>query len=295
MRITAVLALGGAGLAAAQGGTPGDFDLYVFAQSWQPTFCFGMEASYPGCDAPTPWMKENFTIHGLWPQYAPARNGSDYPATCAGEAFDVAQIDVANGGPGMEAMVAYWPNVKAAPTPAATYDGFWEHEWTKHGTCTGLKQGAYYSTVLSMLWAMPTPDIIRSNVGQSGSADNIRKAYGGASKVSLACTGTGGSVLSAALTCWAVDKASHAPSAAQVACPKSVLAEDNCVAPTITIDAFVKPPKPGTPTPAPVPTPAVNKCVPFVHGPACTADAECLKVPGCVRCAASGFCTTQPK
>lgn len=40
--------------------------------------------------------------------------------------------------------------------------------------------------------------------------------------------------------------------------------------------------------------PAVGQCVSGQHGPACSSDAECQSVNGCLRCANSGFCTDQP-
>jgi len=48
----------------------------------------------------------------------------------------------------------------------------------------------------------------------------------------------------------------------------------------------------GGPSP---PTPPATKCVAGQHGPACTSDSDCTKITDCVRCASSGFCTTQPK
>jgi len=53
-------------------------------------------------------------------------------------------------------------------------------------------------------------------------------------------------------------------------------------------------PSPSPPSPSPSPSPSGGQCVPGVHGPACTADADCTSVTGCVRCAKSGFCTDVP-
>jgi ribonuclease I len=44
-------------------GVAGNFDFYVFSQSWSAEFCKQKE-SYPGCEDPTPEMKANLTIHG---------------------------------------------------------------------------------------------------------------------------------------------------------------------------------------------------------------------------------------
>merc|ERR1712139_364296 len=48
----------------------------------------------------------------------------------------------------------------------------------------------------------------------------------------------------------------------------------------------------GSPTPSPSPSPTpTGQCVPSQHGPACNSDSDCDGVPGCVRCANSGYCT----
>ena len=52
-------------------------------------------------------------------------------------------------------------------------------------------------------------------------------------------------------------------------------------------------PSPPTPTPGP-PTPPGTVCVKNTHGPLCSADADCIGVQGCVRCAKSGYCTDVP-
>jgi hypothetical protein len=37
---------------------------------------------------------------------------------------------------------------------------------------------------------------------------------------------------------------------------------------------------------------AKESCVPNKRGPPCSSDSECSSVPGCLRCAKSGFCTS---
>ncbi|CAM9697961.1 unnamed protein product, partial [Choristocarpus tenellus] len=48
-------------------GTPGDFNLYIFAMSWKAEWCY--HSSSPGCKAPREFWKDHLTIHGLWPDY----------------------------------------------------------------------------------------------------------------------------------------------------------------------------------------------------------------------------------
>lgn len=47
------------------------------------------------------------------------------------------------------------------------------------------------------------------------------------------------------------------------------------------------------PIPAPSPAPS-GKCVLNQHGPVCASDGDCEGIPGCLRCAHSGYCTATP-
>jgi ribonuclease T2 len=62
-------------------------------------------------------------VHGFWPQYE-----RGYPQNCAG------------GGPVsqeiIQRMLPLMPNAKLI-----------QHEWSKHGTCSGLNQDKYFATV----------------------------------------------------------------------------------------------------------------------------------------------------
>jgi ribonuclease I len=96
--------------------------LYVLAYSWEAEFCYGQ--SYPGCANPQSYWKTDFTLHGLWPQYATG----GYPQYCTTEPFDPAIPNEI----GYSTMTEYWPNVQQAEG-TSEYDDFWDHEWTKHG------------------------------------------------------------------------------------------------------------------------------------------------------------------
>ena len=43
-------------------------------------------------------------------------------------------------------MNKYWPTCVAGNT---NHD-FWDHEWSKHGTCSGMSQNDYFTEVISL-------------------------------------------------------------------------------------------------------------------------------------------------
>ena len=206
-------------------GTPGTFDVYLLAQSWQAEFCYNKYSTYPGCNSPEDYWTTQFTLHGLWPEYT-----TGYPESCTDEAFDASSVENAIG---LDVLNQYWPNVKANQDDSA-YTSFWEHEWTKHGTCSGLSQVDYFTAAINLLknGQSTTPDVISQNVGGSASADDIRSAYGGANYVALHCKGA---FLSEAYTCWGKDDSGNPTT--QVQCPDEVINAGNCQD-TVSISAF---------------------------------------------------------
>lgn len=185
--------------------------IYVYAYSWTPGFCH--DQKYPGCSMPLPYWTTNFTIHGLWPQYA--TNG--YPASCTTEAFDMSipqQI-------GLNKMIQYWPDVQY-DVNSPSYDSFWQHEWSKHGTCSGLSQLEYFNQALDLTNRIPTPTALYKSIGHNMSASALRIGFGGTNYVALLCTNQ---ILNGAYTCW--QQTNNIPSV-QIACPASVVKEDTC-------------------------------------------------------------------
>lgn len=102
----------------------GDFDFYVLALSWSPSYCAaeGTQANRQQCGARP---AHGFVVHGLWPQHA-----RGYPEYCASRAPDRVP----------EPLVRRYLDLM----PSAGLIG---HQWRKHGTCTGLSQEAYLATV----------------------------------------------------------------------------------------------------------------------------------------------------
>ncbi len=102
-------------------GTAGDFDFYVLSLSWSPTYCATDERPNQAECA----LRLAFTVHGFWPEYE-----SGYPEYCPSN----------------------MPRRVRDATVAAISDlmpsvGLINHEWQKHGVCSGLNQDAYFDTM----------------------------------------------------------------------------------------------------------------------------------------------------
>ncbi|HEV7611896.1 MAG TPA: ribonuclease T2 [Steroidobacteraceae bacterium] len=97
----------------------GDFTYYMLSLSWSPAFCL----SSPGaaeCGGPRGF---GFIVHGLWPQ-----NEQGWPEHC----------DVHRPVP--EDVVR--SIVDLMPARGLVY-----HEWSAHGTCSGLEPAEYFALV----------------------------------------------------------------------------------------------------------------------------------------------------
>lgn len=197
--------------------------IYVLAYSWTPGFCFTSNQNYPGCLDPNPYWRENFTIHGLWPQY----DTNGYPSYCSTESFDPnVPLNI-----GWDTMVTYYPDVKYEET-SSDYDSFWEHEWDKHGTCSNLTQYDYFQQAILLAETFATPNILHSYINTTNtlSTSMLRESFGGLSYTALQCSNT--NILTGVYTCWS------ASPVAQIECPKSVQTEDTCSSEYLTIIAL---------------------------------------------------------
>jgi ribonuclease T2 len=100
-------------------GTPGDFAYYLLSLSWSPAFCL----SSPGSAECSGARRYGFIVHGLWPQYE-----QGWPEHC----------DVHRPVPdGVVQGIA-----DLMPARALVY-----HEWSTHGTCSGLEPEEFFALV----------------------------------------------------------------------------------------------------------------------------------------------------
>jgi ribonuclease T2 len=113
----------------------GEFDFYVLALSWSPSFCEATaergRESKEQC-GPRPF---SFVVHGLWPQY-----DKGFPEYCQVPAPRL------NGG-----IVSSMLDLM--PSPRLVF-----HEWDKHGTCSGLNPRAYFDNVRKARAVVKIPD-----------------------------------------------------------------------------------------------------------------------------------------
>ena len=122
-------------LARADGEPAGEFDYYVLAMSWSPTFCAieGERRGNPQCDRPLGWV-----LHGLWPQY---ENG--WPSYCNTLKRNPSRADT-------NAMVDIMGSSGSA----------W-HQWKKHGKCSGLSSDDYYALARLAYSRVNRPELLR--------------------------------------------------------------------------------------------------------------------------------------
>jgi ribonuclease T2 len=105
---------------------PGQFDFYVLALSWSPSYCEASKERAPN-RAPNPQCGErpySFVVHGLWPQYE-----KGFPEFCQVPAPRLDRNIVSS-------------MLDLMPSPRLVFN-----QWDKHGTCSGLNARAYFETL----------------------------------------------------------------------------------------------------------------------------------------------------
>eukprot|EP00850_Spirogloea_muscicola_P012180 SM000078S22039 [mRNA] locus=s78:166813:168351:+ [translate_table: standard] len=116
------------------------FDFFFFVQQWPGSYCDGKRKCCYNPDKGKP--EEQFSIHGLWPNYA---DGS-WPHDCDdSRPFNLSEISDLE-----DDLETYWDTLNC---PASKGQSFWSHEWSKHGTCADTLEDehAYFNAALQ-LW-----------------------------------------------------------------------------------------------------------------------------------------------
>ncbi|WP_374830176.1 ribonuclease T2 family protein [Paenochrobactrum pullorum] len=104
------------------------FDFYVLSLSWSPSFCT-LDGRGNDSDQCNINRRDGFLVHGLWPQ-----NETGYPQNCA----------IGGNAKQRNYVPRQIANELKDIMPSA---GLIRHQWRKHGTCSGLNQQDYFSTL----------------------------------------------------------------------------------------------------------------------------------------------------
>ena len=136
LRIT-LAALAATAVAGAYAAQP--FDYYVLSLSWAPAFCAQPNAAARNPQECAAGRGIGFIVHGLWPENAAGRG----PESC---------------GPAKPAS----KSVEKLALPFMFSPGLIQHEWTTHGTCTGLNAFDYFSEVIQARTSVQIPVQITS-------------------------------------------------------------------------------------------------------------------------------------
>jgi ribonuclease T2 len=274
------------------------FGLYVLALSWAPSFCCdhagkeeceGLAEAYGGT---------HLTLHGLWPQYtaqeAKAAHAS-YPEFCGAFAHCKRGHDAS-----CEPRAGSIPAELTALGPGYVADGHFlaNHEWPKHGSCTGLDERAYFEAAVDAMKAIGgagTSEALAHAVGSDVDRESLARSFGvPVESVLLSCDAD--CRLSQVSFCLAREDTGlpGAPSP----CPESATRADydnGCVTrgcERVSVPAAgacgaskgsTAPKKKGR---------GGHDCSHPGQGPSCEDDVEC-RAAGFLRCAKSGCCTSQ--
>ena len=105
---------------------PGAFDFYLLTLSWSPEYCYSHSSSSECSSHP------GFVVHGMWPQ----NNDGTYPENCSDAA----------GPTNPQQYLNLIPTISLI-----------NHEWTTHGTCSGLAPDAYFGSIRKAFGAVKIP------------------------------------------------------------------------------------------------------------------------------------------
>ena len=115
--------------------TSAKFDFYMLALSWSPDYCAESGNNDPQqCSI---GKKLGFVLHGLWPQY-----NQGYPSNCTNEKLP-------------DSVQAKFPGLYPSTS-------LYDHEWEKHGTCTGLTPEQYLTLSKRLKESVAIPNTYRS-------------------------------------------------------------------------------------------------------------------------------------
>ena len=148
-----------AGVASAQDrrqNAPGEFDFYVLALSWSPSFCeAAAERGNSGRSNTQCSRPYSFVVHGLWPQYE-----RGFPEYCQ------------RPSPRLDR------NIMSSMLDLMPAPGLIFNEWDKHGTCSGLGARGYFENIRKARATVKIPEeFLQLATSKTISPDDIEAAF----------------------------------------------------------------------------------------------------------------------
>jgi ribonuclease T2 len=129
----------------------GDFDYYVVSLSWSPAYC----STHPNDKRQCGERGFGFVLHGVWPQ----KSAGGYPQDCP--------VNSQPSNATIQKTLAFMPSEKLI-----------NHEWAKHGTCTGLSADEYFTLADRAFGMLKIPAAFQApSESRSLSADQIEAEF----------------------------------------------------------------------------------------------------------------------
>lgn len=194
------------------------------------------------------------SVHGIWPETSRYGNSKCMKPQDATDPHKIYECYKPDGSDSSEHQLS-----------------FEQHEWEKHGRCAGVSNAENFFSQVCSLAAGPLKVVQATKAAGmdlSATADQLQRSgycvyqTMTQSQIELsACAGQDGQ--------WKLADVAEFPSVCK----------------------WDGPPSPSPSPPSPKPSPSAGTCLPGKRGPSCAADADCVGLSGCVRCAHSGYCT----
>ncbi|MEA2974941.1 MAG: ribonuclease [Alphaproteobacteria bacterium] len=135
----------------------GEFDFYVLALSWSPSFCDAAQERSPTRqpDQQCGDRPFSFVVHGLWPQYE-----KGFPEFC--------QVPAPRLDRGIVSSM-----LDLMPSPRLIFQ-----EWDRHGTCAGLAARAYFDNVRKARAVVKIPpEYLEPASAREVNAEEVEQAF----------------------------------------------------------------------------------------------------------------------
>ena len=163
--------------------TPTAADQYVLALSWEPDFCIGRRdpgdiAQYKqecGIETSTGWDASHLALHGLW------RDPYKVYDICLADRSKWVQLERSHDWVD-EPAVTLSPGVAqhlAEDMPGAL-SHLEQHEWTVHGSCSGLGQDTFFARSMALqdeVNSSGVRDFVVGHIGQTIGIDELRSSF----------------------------------------------------------------------------------------------------------------------